>query len=103
MGYQADLAKNGLEAVEAVDKKTYNVIFMDMQMPIMDGVEATEKIIAKWGANSPRIIAMTANVLTHDKDKCFAAGMNDFVGKPIDVKEVIRALDQCYANLKRIN
>lgn len=95
MGYLPDLAKNGLEAIKAVDNKTYDVIFMDMQMPIMDGVEATEKLVEKWGVNKPRIIAMTANVLSQDKQRCFDAGMDDFVAKPIDVEQVVSALEKC--------
>jgi len=95
MGYAPDLAVNGLEALKALDNKSYDVIFMDMQMPIMDGVEATEKIVEKWGENTPRIIAMTANVLSQDKQKCFDAGMDDFIGKPINIEHVVAALDKC--------
>ncbi len=94
LGYEPDLAVNGLEAVQAVERKSYDLIFMDMQMPEMDGVEATEQIIKNMGASSPKIIAMTANVLTEDRQKCYDAGMSDFIGKPIDVKHIIDVLNK---------
>ena len=100
LGYTVDIAKNGQEALNAVDEKTYDMIFMDMQMPVMDGVEATKRLVEKWGKNTPRIIAMTANVLSQDREKCFDAGMNDFIGKPINVEHVVNALEKCKATVK---
>jgi len=94
-GYQPDVVENGKVALSALTKKSYDVIFMDMQMPVMDGVEATKRIVELYGSNKPRIIAMTANVFTADKEKCFAAGMDDFVGKPIVVEHVVDALLRC--------
>jgi len=102
MGYQPDVASNGLESLEALDKKHYDVIFMDMQMPVMDGVEATKKIVEKWEDKRPRIIAMTANVLEQDKQKCFDAGMDDFLGKPINIGEVTEALNKCQSTVHPI-
>jgi len=95
LGYQADIAENGLIAIEALNKITYDVVFMDMQMPVMDGIEATQKIIEKWPDKRPKIIAMTANVLLQDQQRCFDAGMDDFIGKPINVEHVVTALNKC--------
>lgn len=84
LGYSADVANNGFEAVEKVQEKSYDLVFMDMEMPEMDGIEATLKIMELGEkAHSPKIIAMTANVTTEDKARCFDAGMVDFISKPI--------------------
>lgn len=92
LGYDCDLAGNGIEAIKALENASYSIVFMDMQMPEMDGVEATLNIIEKYGAQAPPIIAMTANVFPEDKEKCRSAGMVDFVGKPIRVDELRRVL-----------
>ena len=97
LGYEIDLAKDGLEAVAQTRTKNFDVIFMDMQMPNMDGVEATETILAEHTVNAPYIIAMTANVLEQDKQRCFNAGMKDFVGKPINVEHLVASIEK-YAN-----
>jgi CheY-like chemotaxis protein len=95
MGYRADLASNGLEAVESVRRQTYDVVLMDVQMPEMDGLDATRTICTRWGPEErPRIIAMTANAMQGDRDLCFAAGMDDYVTKPIRVERLVEALTQ---------
>ncbi|NND34798.1 MAG: response regulator, partial [Saprospiraceae bacterium] len=84
LGYKADAARNGQEAVDAVERQTYDIIFMDMQMPVMDGLDASRQIVAKYPENlRPTIIALTANVSNEDKENCLAAGMADFVTKPL--------------------
>jgi CheY-like chemotaxis protein/HPt (histidine-containing phosphotransfer) domain-containing protein len=88
MGYRVDVANNGFEAVHAVQHKVYDLIFMDMQMPEMDGLEATRQIRVLFGENRPRIIAMTANAMKEDRDRCFEAGMDDFITKPILIKQI---------------
>ncbi|MFN8387967.1 MAG: GAF domain-containing protein [Anaerolineales bacterium] len=92
MGYRADVASNGLEAVESVARQKYDVVLMDVQMPEMDGLEATRQIISKWNQSHPRIIGLTANALEGDRELCFAAGMEDYISKPIRVNELVDAL-----------
>ncbi|MDZ7591370.1 MAG: ATP-binding protein [Rubrivivax sp.] len=93
MGYRADLAANGLEAIEAVERQPYDLVLMDVQMPEMDGLEATRRIVQRWPAGRrPRIVAMTANASQADREECFASGMNDYVTKPIRVDALVEAL-----------
>ena len=95
MGYRADVAGNGLEAIEALERQVYDVILMDVQMPEMDGLEASRQINARWDqAHRPRIIAMTANAMQGDRERCIAAGMDDYVSKPVRVDELIGALER---------
>jgi CheY-like chemotaxis protein len=94
MGYEPDVASNGVEAVEACGRQHYDLVFMDVQMPEMDGLEATRQICARWpaAADRPKIIAMTANVMQGDREKCQQAGMDDYVAKPIRAVEIARAV-----------
>ena len=95
MGYRADLASNGIEAIESVARQTYDVILMDVQMPEMDGLEATRRIVERWPSGErPRIVAMTANAMQGDREECLAAGMDDYVVKPIRVEALVDALMQ---------
>jgi CheY-like chemotaxis protein len=96
MGYRADVAGNGLEAIQAVQRQRYDVILMDVQMPEMDGLEATRQICARWPRDArPHIIAMTANAMQGDREICLEAGMDEYLAKPIRVDELIQALAQC--------
>jgi signal transduction histidine kinase/DNA-binding NarL/FixJ family response regulator/HPt (histidine-containing phosphotransfer) domain-containing protein len=94
MGYRADVVANGREAMEAVQRRDYDIVFMDMRMPEMDGLEATRKICARLAVeHQPRIIALTANAMSDDREACLAAGMQDYLSKPIkigDLKAAIR-------------
>ncbi len=92
MGYRADLAGNGLEAVERVAARTYDVVLMDVQMPGMDGLDASREINRRWPSERPRIVAMTANAMQGDRAACLAAGMDDYVTKPIRVEQLVAAL-----------
>ncbi len=93
MGYRADLASNGVEAVESLVRQTYDVVLMDVQMPEMDGLEASRRINAQWPATKrPRIVAMTANAMQGDREMCLAAGMDDYITKPIRVDQLVEAL-----------
>jgi CheY-like chemotaxis protein len=95
MGYRADLAANGVEAIECIERQTYDVVLMDVQMPEMDGLEAARRITAKYASNRrPRIVAMTANAMQGDREECLAAGMDDYVTKPIRVGALVEALVQ---------
>jgi PAS domain S-box-containing protein len=93
LGYRADVAMNGLEAIAALERRPYDVVLMDVQMPELDGLDATRRIVAEWPEETrPHIIAMTANALPEDREACFAAGMNDYVAKPIRSEELAAAL-----------
>ncbi len=95
MGYRADVAGNGLEVLQALRRQTYDVVLMDVQMPEMDGLEATRCIRRELDEETqPHIIAMTANAMKEDRAECLTAGMNDYVSKPIRVGELVRALIQ---------
>ena len=95
MGYRADLAANGLEVLAALRRQSYDVVFMDMQMPEMDGLEATRAICEQWPPEQrPRIIAMTANAMAADRLACSQAGMDDYLSKPIRVEQLTAALER---------
>ncbi|HMQ53308.1 MAG TPA: response regulator [Anaerolineae bacterium] len=100
LGYRADVAANGLEVIVALKRQAYHVILMDMQMPEMDGLEATRQIRRTWSeSSSPYIIAMTANAMQGDREACLAAGMDDYISKPIRVEELVTALSRGAAAL----
>ena len=92
-GVFVEVAENGLIAVEKMKSSSFDVILMDIQMPVMNGFEATQSIrkLDKNNAQTP-IIAMTANVLKEEVDLCFQAGMNDFIGKPFDTTELLNKI-----------
>ena len=93
MGYQPDLAKNGQEAVAATIQKDYDIILMDMQMPLMDGLEATEAIRGIL-IRQPVIIALTANAMADDQQACLEAGMNDYISKPVKLEELMDKIEK---------
>jgi CheY-like chemotaxis protein/HPt (histidine-containing phosphotransfer) domain-containing protein len=95
LGYRADVASDGLEALEALERQPYDVVLMDVQMPELDGLDASRRICELWPADvRPRIIAMTANAMPEDREACFAAGMDDYVAKPIRPNELAKALSR---------
>ncbi len=102
MGYRADVVANGLEVLEAVQRQRYDVILMDVQMPEMDGLEATRAIHEHWPPEQrPRIVAMTANAMQGDREECLAAGMDDYLTKPIQVNALQKALERSGLRVKR--
>ncbi|MBI4854045.1 MAG: response regulator [Acidobacteria bacterium] len=97
LGYRADVVANGFEVLDALKRQTYDVILMDVHMPDMDGLKATQQIRKDFiGKISPRIIAMTASSMQGDKEKCLAAGMDDYISKPVGIKELQLALQKCH-------
>ena len=102
MGYRADVAGNGLEVLEALQRQSYDVILMDVQMPEMDGLETTRAIHKEFPPKQrPRIVAMTANAMEGDREECLAAGMDDYLTKPIQVKALQEALERAGLEAKR--
>ena len=104
LGYRADVAANGIEVLDALRQRPYDVIFMDVQMPEMDGLEATRRIRRNdlidprhltGPISQPRVIAMTANAMQGDRETCLEAGMDDYISKPIRVEELVAALQAC--------
>jgi CheY-like chemotaxis protein len=91
IGYRADVVDNGLEALEAVQRQRYDVVLMDVQMPLADGVEATRRIRGQTG-EQPYIIALTANAMEGDRERYLEAGMDDYIGKPFRADELASAL-----------
>lgn len=99
-GFQVDIANDGLEAVEMFDEKGYALIFMDVQMPVMDGISATKSILHKAQGRRVEIIAMTANAQLSDRQKCLDAGMTDFVSKPIQMETLEKSLKGYFTRLE---
>jgi CheY-like chemotaxis protein len=96
LGHDADLAASGREVLARLERSAYDVILMDVQMPEMDGLEATRAICARWPAGErPRIVAMTAEAMEGDRQACLAAGMDDYIVKPVRLDRLGRALAQC--------
>jgi CheY-like chemotaxis protein len=91
LGFRADVAANGVEVLQALDRQTYDVVLMDVQMPEMDGLEATKAIRQKC-SEVPKIIAMTASALKGDREMCLDAGMDDYICKPVRIQDLARVL-----------
>jgi PAS domain S-box-containing protein len=101
LGYRADIASNGLEVLQSLQRQIYDVVLMDIQMPEMDGLEATRLIRHDWPPEErPRVIAMTANAMGGDRERFLEAGMDDYVSKPVQVKELVRALEASHSRAK---
>jgi signal transduction histidine kinase/two-component SAPR family response regulator/HPt (histidine-containing phosphotransfer) domain-containing protein len=95
IGYQPDLAANGQEAIEAIARTRYDLVFMDVQMPVLDGLKATEMIVKRWPREQrPTIIAMTANSMQGDRERCLAAGMDDYLAKPLRPDALQKAIER---------
>jgi CheY-like chemotaxis protein len=93
MGYRPEVAANGIEALEALSLRPFDVVLMDMQMPEMDGLEATRRIRALNGSR-PWIVAMTASAMEEDRRRCLESGMDDFLSKPVTLLELAEALER---------
>jgi len=89
LGYRADLVASGTEVLDALERQHYDVVLMDVQMPEMDGLEATRRLRARYGKDeSPKVIAMTANAMPGDREKCLAAGVDAYVSKPVELNDI---------------
>ena len=94
LGYAADLASNGLEVLVAMKKTPYDIIFMDCQMPELDGYETTRRIRSEQRVHVPRIIAMTANAIRGEEERCLDAGMDDYLSKPVRIEELRTTIER---------
>ena len=97
LGYRVDVVASGIEVLESMHRQNYDVIFMDIHMPEMDGLTATKRIILEF-TRRPWIIALTANAVQGDRDICLQAGMQDYVSKPLQVQDLTQALEKAYRN-----
>jgi CheY-like chemotaxis protein/HPt (histidine-containing phosphotransfer) domain-containing protein len=89
LGYRADVVANGVEVLDALERQSYDVVLMDVQMPEMDGLEATRRLRKRYGhGTAPHVIAMTANAMPGDREKCLAAGMDAYVAKPVELTDL---------------
>jgi PAS domain S-box-containing protein len=99
LGYKADAASNGLEALQAMETRNYHLVLMDLQMPEMDGLEASRQIRHRFSADrQPKIVALTANALRGDREQCLAAGMDDYVAKPVKMQEIADAIKRQFGS-----
>jgi CheY-like chemotaxis protein len=94
LGHKTNIANDGWEVLDALERAEYDVILMDCQMPEMDGFEATRRIRASARHNKIHVIAMTANAMKGDREACLAAGMNDYVSKPTATEDLRQALNR---------
>ena len=94
LGYHADSVANGIEVLSALGRQPYDLILMDVQMPEMDGLEATREIRRRWGKNSPKIVALTAHAIAGDREMCLLAGMDDYICKPISLLDLKQAIEK---------
>ncbi|MGK7933939.1 MAG: response regulator [Microcystaceae cyanobacterium] len=99
LSYRIDVVGNGLEAIEALERQTYDLVLMDIQMPEMDGFQATQWIRqAKHLSSQPKIVAMTANAMQGDRERCLDAGMDDYLSKPLQITQLVNVLQQTTSN-----
>jgi CheY-like chemotaxis protein len=88
LGFQADAVANGLEALQALERQHYDLVLMDLRMPEMNGLDATQIIRRLWPNDGPTIIAITAYSLEGDREKCLEAGMDDYISKPVKLDDL---------------
>jgi PAS domain S-box-containing protein len=104
MGYRADVAANGVEVLEALEQRPYDLVLMDVRMPEMDGLEATRRVRASWPAErQPRIFAMTAGAMPGDREECLEAGMDGYISKPVRKEELASVLSQCQRSSRSVS
>jgi CheY-like chemotaxis protein len=97
-GYRPDVVGNGFEVLDAMRRRSYDIVLLDVQMPEMDGLEASRRICAEWEPGKrPVLIALTAGAMKEDRERCLAAGMDDYLAKPINLQELQAVLENCYS------
>jgi CheY-like chemotaxis protein len=101
LGYEIDIAANGVEVLRMLDEQSYNLVLMDIQMPEMDGIEATQRI-RRQHQHQPYIIALTANVMPEDRETYINAGMDDYLGKPMEINKLTEALKKAAVVLSEV-
>ncbi|HSD57357.1 MAG TPA: PAS domain S-box protein [Methanotrichaceae archaeon] len=94
LGYRADAVANGAEAIQALERQPYDLILMDVKMPVMGGLDAARMIRERWLDNGPKIVAITAYALHGDREKCLEAGMDDYIAKPVQKEELAKVLSK---------
>jgi len=103
LGYRPDIAANGLEAIAALQRQKYDVVLMDVQMPELNGIDATKQIRATFPQErQPHIVAITANATVQDREDCLRAGMNDYIAKPFRLEELVRILRRSFGQLPSV-
>ena len=104
LGHLSEVATNGVEVLAAMARQPFDLVFLDIQMPEMDGLEAARRIRGQMHLRDrPWLVALTANAMNSDRDECLAAGMNDHVAKPIGLKQLAAALERAEAGLQDVN
>lgn len=111
LGYRADLAANGVEVIQALERQTYDVVLMDIGMPEMDGLTATKEIRKLWPDNGPKVIAIAAFALDGNQEICLEAGMDGYISKPVKVDDIAILLrnivkisrDQLPSSIRAVN
>ena len=94
MGYRSNAVANGKEVLQALEQRDFDLIFMDVKMPDMDGITATKEIRRRWPENGPKIIAITAYAMESDRAICLESGMDDYIAKPVIKEELVRLLNR---------
>jgi CheY-like chemotaxis protein len=104
LGFRADITANGIETMEAVQRQRYDILLLDVQMPQMDGLEVARRLRERWPErrDRPWMIAITANAMQGDREACLAAGMDDYISKPINSNELAAALERAKLALARV-
>jgi CheY-like chemotaxis protein len=97
-GYEVDVAGDGLKALETLEKRSYALVLMDVQMPVLDGLETTQRIRADERYKGLPIVAMTAHAMSGDRERCLEAGMNAYLAKPVDQRNLARVIDELLAS-----
>jgi CheY-like chemotaxis protein len=103
MGYRADMAADGIEVLQALERQPYDLILMDVKMPEMDGITAAKEIRRLWPNKRPKIVAITAYAMEGDRGKCLEAGMDGYISKPVKKGELAEVLKRCAQEIQQGN